>query len=98
MSKFSVGIIALLAGMVAAAPSFAQGTASMGDKESPMQRQEKIKQEERKTIERDYEKTMARLKKQGATATSNDPWANVRPAAETKAETKTETKNELKKR
>ena len=38
MSKFSVGIIALLAGMVAAAPSFAQGTASMGDKESPMQR------------------------------------------------------------
>lgn len=98
MKKVSAAAIALLMGVALTAPAFAQG-AGMGDKETPMQRLEKIKEQERKDIERDYEKTMKRLKSQGAAATSNDPWATVRPAAaEPKKETKNETKNELKKR
>ena len=85
-------VIALMAGVAVSAPAFAQGSPSMGDKETPLQKQEKLKEEERKAIERDYDKTMKRLKSQGAAATSSDPWATVRPAAETKTETKTEPK------
>jgi len=99
MTKVSAAAIALLASLAVSAPAFAQGSPGMGDKETPMQRLEKIKEQERKDIERDYEKTMKRLKSQGAAATSNDPWATVRPAAaEPKKETKNETKNEPKKR
>lgn len=98
MTKVSAAAIALLMGVALTAPAFAQGP-SMGDKETPMQKLEKIKEQERKEIERDYEKTMKRLKSQGAAATSNDPWATVRPAAaEPKKETKNEIKNEPKKR
>jgi hypothetical protein len=98
MRKISAAAIALLAGVAMSAPAFAQGSPGMGDKETPMQKQEKLKEEERKAVERDYDKTMKRLKGQGATATSSDPWASVRPAAEVKKETKNETKNEPKKR
>jgi len=94
MKKFSAAAIALLVGVAMASPAAAQGM-SMGDKESPLDKQEKRKEEERKSIERDYDTTMKRLKKQGAEATTNDPWAAVRPAA---AQAKTETKNEPKKR
>lgn len=98
MKKVSAAAIALLMGVALPAPAFAQG-AGMGDKETPMQKQEKLKEEERKAIERDYDKTMKRLKNQGAAATSSDPWATVRPAAEVKTETKNEPKkNEPKKR
>jgi len=95
MTKVSTAVIALLMGVALTAPAFAQGAPGMGDKETPMQKQEKLKEEERKAIERDYDKTMQRLKKEGAAATSNDPWATVRPVA---AEPKKETKNEPKKR
>jgi len=95
MTKVSAAAIALLAGVAVSAPAFAQGSPGMGDKETPMQKQEKLKEEERKAIERDYDKTMQRLKKEGATATSNDPWATVRPVA---AEPKKEIKNEPRKR
>ena len=99
MTKVSAAAIVLLASVAVSAPAFAQGSPGMGDKETPMQRLEKIKEQERKDIERDYEKTMKRLKSQGAAAASNDPWATVRPAAEVKTETKNEPKkNEPKKR
>ena len=99
MKKVSAAAIALLAGVTVSAPAFAQGSPGMGDKETPLQKQEKLKEEERKAIERDYDKTMKRLKSQGAAAASNDPWATVRPAAEVKTETKNEPKkNEPKKR
>jgi hypothetical protein len=94
MRKVSAASIALLMGIALTTPAFAQAP-SMGDKETPLQKLEKIKEEERKAVERDYEKTMKRLKKEGAVATSNDPWATVRPAA---AEPKKETKSEPKKR
>ena len=98
MRKVSAAAIALLAAVAVSAPAFAQAP-GMGDKETPLQKQEKIREEERKAIERDYEKTMKRLKSQGATTTSSDPWATVRPAAEVKNETKNEPKkNEPKKR
>ena len=92
MKKVSAAAIALLAGVAMSAPAFAEGMPGMGDKETPMQKQEKLKEEERKAIERDYETTMKRLKKQGAATTSNDPWATVRPAAEVKNDSKTEPK------
>ena len=95
MRTISAAAIAMLMGAAMSAPAVAQGTAGMADKESPMQRIEKQKEEERKAIEKDYDKTMQRLKKEGAAATSNDPWATVRPVA---AEPKKETKNEPKKR
>ena len=95
MKKFSAAAIALLVGVAMASPAAAQGM-SMGDKESPLDKQEKRKEEERKNIERDYDTAMKRLKKQAPTETaSSDPWATVRPAA---AQAKTETKNEPKKR
>ena len=94
MRKVFAAAIGLMAGVAVSAPAFAQAP-GMGDKETPLQKQEKIKEEERKAIERDYDKTMKRLKGQGAEATSNDPWATVRPAA---AEPKKETKTEPKKR
>ena len=83
MMKLSAAAIALLTGIAVAAPAFAQG---LGDKETPMQRQEKIKEQERKEIEKDYDKTMKRLKSHGNVQAPNDPWASVRPAA---AEAKT---------
>lgn len=92
MKKLSAAAIGLLAGVAVATPAFAQGAPGMGDKESPMQKQERMKEQERKTIEQDYDKMMKRTKNQGPSqAASNDPWASVRPAA-------TETKNDPKKR
>jgi hypothetical protein len=96
MKTFFAAAIAVLMGVAVATPASAQGM-QMGDKESPLQKQEKLKEQERKAIEQDYEKTMKRLKSQGGStdATANDPWASVRPAA---AQAKTESKNEPKKR
>lgn len=90
MNRISTATIAFLAAMALAAPAYAQGLGGLGDKETPMQKQEKRKEEERKAIEQDYDKAMKRLKGQAPTQTStSDPWAIVRPtAAETKNDTK----------
>ena len=61
-----------------------------------MQKQEKLKEMERKAVEQDYDKAMKRTKSQvSSDASASDPWANVRPAAAT---AKTDTKPEPKKR
>jgi hypothetical protein len=99
MKKLSAAAIAMLVGVAVATPALAQMGQGLGDKESPLQKQEKLKEDERKAIEQDYNKTMKRLKSQGAEAGSSDPWANVRPAAaQAKNDTKSETKTEPKKR
>jgi Spy/CpxP family protein refolding chaperone len=92
MKKLSAAAIALLASVAVATPASAQMGGGLGDKETPMQKIEKRKEEERKQIEKDYDKTMSRLKGQSSTQpSSSDPWAAVRPAgAEAKTETKTE--------
>src|SRR5262245_20252390 len=99
MIRISTAAIALLAGFAVAVPASAQ-MPGMGDKETPMQKQERRKEEERKEIERDYDKTMKRLKGQGAAIdASSDPWAIVRPtAAPAKPEPKADNKNANKQR
>ena len=65
------------------APASAQ-MGNMGDKETPLQKQEKLKEMERKAVEQDYDKAMKRSKSQvSSDASASDPWANVRPAAAT---------------
>ncbi len=92
MKNICAAAIALLVGAAVATPASAQ-MGGMGDKETPLQKQEKLKEEERKAIERDYDKTMKRLKGHApAQAASSDPWASVRPAAEAKNDSKTEPK------
>lgn len=93
MKNICAAAIVLLVGTAVATPAFAQAMGGMGDKETPLQKQEKLKEEERKAIERDYDKTMKRLKGHApAQATSSDPWASVRPAAEARNDSKTEPK------
>jgi hypothetical protein len=92
MTKFSAAAIGLLVGVAVAAPASAQTGAGLAPTETPLQKQEKLKEEERKSIERDYDKTMKRLKTHGSAQAPNDPWATVRPAAEAKNETKNEPK------
>jgi hypothetical protein len=92
MKKLSAAAIGLLVGVAVAAPASAQMGAGLAPTESPIAKQEKLKEEERKSIERDYDKTMKRLKNHGSAQAPNDPWATVRPAAEAKNETKNEPK------
>jgi hypothetical protein len=100
MVKSAAAAIATAMAIGFVTPAFAQ-MGGLGDKETPLQKQERRKEEERKAIEKDYEKTMQRLKRQGGTTDSNasDPWAVVRPAAaQAKPEGKAEAKPETKKR
>ena len=79
-------ILAALATMamisVAAAPARAQF--STGAQKTPLELQYEREAKERAEDEKAYNTTMKRLKAQGATTTSNDPWKTVRPTTEPK--------------
>ena len=95
MTRFSAAAVALATAFTIAVPAYAQ-MGGLGDKETPLQKQDRVREEERKAVERDYEKTMKRLKSQNGTAdAAGDPWAIVRPTA---APAKPEAKNDPKKR
>ena len=72
-------VIALMAGVAVSAPVFAQGSPSMGDKETPLQKQEKLKEEERKAIERDVRQDDEAFEKPGGRGHLERPLGDCPP-------------------
>ncbi len=75
---------AVLAGCLAG-PVFAQGKGAPKD-ETPMQLEEKQKQREADSIDRQYKSTLQKTRNGAGTAAAptDDPWSNMRSGGDTK--------------
>jgi hypothetical protein len=70
---------------VLASPAYSQMTMGDGERKDPLQLKYEAEARDKAQIEKDYNATMKRLKAQGATPTSSDPWKSVRPANDSTA-------------
>jgi hypothetical protein len=75
---------AVLAGCLAG-PVYAQGK-TQAPQETPMQAEEKQKQKDAETIDKQYKSTLQRTRGGGSTAATpaDDPWSNMRGTNDTK--------------
>jgi hypothetical protein len=74
-------IIATVFTMVASAPSYAQ-LGSTAPEKTPLDLLYERQQKEREENEKAYNAQMKRLKAQGPTTTSSDPWKGVRSSTD----------------
>ena len=82
---------AFIAGVLAG-PAFAQGKRGTPPPDTPAARQERQKQKDAATVDQQYQSTLKKTQADTTGVQVNDPWQNMRGAAETKTETKTKTK------
>jgi hypothetical protein len=71
--------------MVTMLAGSANAQMSNGDQKTPLQLKYEREEQERAQNEKDYNRTMKRLKAQDATKTNSDPWKTVRPSGEASA-------------
>ena len=84
-------VSAVIAGALAG-PAFAQGKRGAPPPDTPAARQERQKQRDADTVDRQYQSTVKKTQADTTGVQVNDPWQNMRGAAETKTETKIKTK------
>ena len=85
MKRFIFIFAAAVTMAMLAGPAVAQKGRSQGDHKTPLELQYERERQAQEENERTYNETMKRLKSQAPTTGVSDPWANVRPANDSKS-------------